>query len=615
MGQYQRADIHIIFTVVVGVISICWGCQVAEIAMQYRRIIIIFSTIISILLSIILIVYLNINTIIRLVVIRAIQDKDAFTSSGAKISIQSVSLTFGCRNRKVVAEQEGFVSRYSSRREERSCWNLELNHLHISNSASYTNSNNNKKDDDDDDYNAPYALHLNTLHISVAGPFAVLSLLQLPIATTNFFGTSSSLPRLYCNGLDFFVGFRVRSIDTLEIGGLSVYYIEDGDDNSEEQLEEEVIKSGMLWLERGKRQREFDFILKPTTLSWYESSKQGIDTPEEQEEQDTTLPDNQNRKSRGRIKLFPSSSIANLDDDEQFGIEIISDANCLILHASSIEERGAWVKALNGAIASLRYSHNGGGGNGNAPWFEILFAEANARKIRWQQREKLQRQKWLQKWQSSIIKDEDNYNTDIDEEEDNDPENEEDGSNTVSDRGGSFLSGIRNVLDGQRSHAKTVRFEDSLELRIGRMDIQQVNIYINDRTHVHLDENGWQSSFIGSSKELRTHLRLNLYPKLLKDSSGHAIKSSITEYTGKPEYEFGDITKAAVSKAGDAVLDFTGKDEYVFGDITKTVVSNVGEGVKEFTGKDEYQFGDITKTILSKLSPKKSNNKKVAIKR
>ena len=65
-----------------------------------------------------------------------------------------------------------------------------------------------------------------------------------------------------------------------------------------------------------------------------------------------------------------------------------------------------------------------------------------------------------------------------------------------------------------------------------------------------------------------------------------------------------------MAKAGDAVLEFTGKEDYEFGDITKTVVNNIGEGVKDFTGKDEYQFGDITKTIWSKISPKKPNDKK-----
>jgi hypothetical protein len=38
------------------------------------------------------------------------------------------------------------------------------------------------------------------------------------------------------------------------------------------------------------------------------------------------------------------------------------------------------------------------------------------------------------------------------------------------------------------------------------------------------------------------------------------------------------------------VRDFTGNEEYQFGDITKAAVS-------KFTGKDEYEFGDISKKV------------------
>ena len=240
--QYNKGTNHhhiilLFFSIVVGVISIYWGS--ATITMHKRYI---TYTTISILFFLPLIIYLNINTIIRLLIIKAIQKKYAFTSSGSQISIDSVSLTFGCssRNKKIVSgsstseEGGGYTTRYSSRREERSCWNLELNHIHITNSASYTaKSVTTNKKEDNDDYQAPYSLHLKTLRISLSGPFAVLSLLQLPIATTDFFGMSSSLPRLYCNGLDFFIGFRVRSIDTLDISGLSVFYVEDGGDDGE----------------------------------------------------------------------------------------------------------------------------------------------------------------------------------------------------------------------------------------------------------------------------------------------------------------------------------------------------------------------------------------------
>jgi hypothetical protein len=584
------------------------------------------------LLAILIVTYCSFNTLLRFLLVRTLRRKDAFQSCGAPISLEGASLTFGCR-RKLVGvdgkEEYSYVS--SSKREERSCWNLELSNLHIGNAP---NHNGDK---------TPYALHLNTLRVSVSGPWAFLSLAQLAIAKSALFGSQSSLmPRLLCNGLDFMVGFRVRQVEMLEIKGLSVYYIEGSDNNGcEERQQQSDVKTGLLWLKRGtKHKKQYFFVLGTTTLSWYESDNQGLVSPDEDENHQQqydgvatndaigstqTKSRQNNRKSRGLVKLFPSSSVDLLDEnDQQFGLEVISDTHCLVLHARSEEERGAWVNAINDVIAKLRYS-NSGGGCGNAPWLEVNVAEANARKVRWQGREELQRQKWLQQWQSiddgqMNTKDDDAVNNSDDVADNNeveeDDDDENDGDEDASDNEDkNFLAGIRNALDGRsrRSHAKTKRFEDSLEWRIGRMEIQQINLFINDRTHVRLDEDGWRmTGFIGSSKELRTHLRLNLGPKLLKDSSGHAIKSGISEYTGKDEYVFGDLTKAAVSKVGagitDVIQDFTGKEEYEFGDITKTVVAKscagVADAVQDFTGKDRYVFGDLSRTVWSKLTSK-----------
>lgn len=100
---------------------------------------------------------------------------------------------------------------------------------------------------------------------------------------------------------------------------------------------------------------------------------------------------------------------------------------------------------------------------------------------------------------------------------------------------------------------------------------------------------------------------------LLADAM-EATKRGITDFTGKDEYKFGDVTKAAFSRVRDGIADFTGKEEYEFGDVTKAVVSNftgkqeyefgdiAKAAAKKVTGKDEYRFGDITKSLASKLS-------------
>merc|ERR1712032_1019013 len=54
-----------------------------------------------------------------------------------------------------------------------------------------------------------------------------------------------------------------------------------------------------------------------------------------------------------------------------------------------------------------------------------------------------------------------------------------------------------------------------------------------------------------------------------------AAKAAVANFTGKETYEFGDITKEALKRGGNAVKTFTGKDEYQFGDISKTVWNNL----------------------------------------
>jgi len=80
-----------------------------------------------------------------------------------------------------------------------------------------------------------------------------------------------------------------------------------------------------------------------------------------------------------------------------------------------------------------------------------------------------------------------------------------------------------------------------------------------------------------------------------------ASQAAVTSFTGKEQYEFGDISKTVADKATSAVADFTGKEDYKFGDVTKAALEKGGDAVKQFTGKDEYQFGDITKAAFSKL--------------
>jgi len=94
------------------------------------------------------------------------------------------------------------------------------------------------------------------------------------------------------------------------------------------------------------------------------------------------------------------------------------------------------------------------------------------------------------------------------------------------------------------------------------------------------------------------------------------VKKSVASFCQKDEYEVGDLSREiarrsaliAADLAKDGILEisdvanalnerrakwlreYLGK-EYEFGDITKKAISS-------FTGKDDYKFGDITKKIF-----------------
>merc|ERR1719446_627365 len=82
------------------------------------------------------------------------------------------------------------------------------------------------------------------------------------------------------------------------------------------------------------------------------------------------------------------------------------------------------------------------------------------------------------------------------------------------------------------------------------------------------------------------------------EDAPNAFEDAMRKLTGDEEYRFGDLTKKTVAAGEDAIKgtlsELTGKDAdvYQFGDITKMAVTS-------FTGKEEYNFGDISRKMLS----------------
>jgi len=211
------------------------------------------------------IIFYNLDELIRLFLVRVVQRKVG-RGSGALVSLDDVSLSFGCGsgsggggNKKIAGDGGGGTS----------CWNMEMRHLHIGNVP--RNGSNTT-----DEWDSPYAVHLNRTYLSVSGPMAYLSLIQLSIASSVF--ESPSLPRIFCNGLDFVVGFRVRSVDVVEIDGLTVH-IEDGEEEAEDKA---VLKHGLLQKLKGKKYKTFDFVLEKSRLSWYEPTPGMLEEKQQQ---------------------------------------------------------------------------------------------------------------------------------------------------------------------------------------------------------------------------------------------------------------------------------------------------------------------------------------------
>ena len=65
-----------------------------------------------------------------------------------------------------------------------------------------------------------------------------------------------------------------------------------------------------------------------------------------------------------------------------------------------------------------------------------------------------------------------------------------------------------------------------------------------------------------------------------------AFENTVRSVTGDEDYKFGDWTRGKVRELSGKELE-----EYQFGDITKKAVST-------FTGKEEYEFGDLTLSLI-----------------
>jgi hypothetical protein len=75
------------------------------------------------------------------------------------------------------------------------------------------------------------------------------------------------------------------------------------------------------------------------------------------------------------------------------------------------------------------------------------------------------------------------------------------------------------------------------------------------------------------------------------------VKSTVADFCGKDEYEFGDLSSEMDKRVKDRVSEFTGQEGYSFGDVSKEIENRRQEWAKDLLGEEalaNYQFGDVS---------------------
>ena len=197
----------------------------------------------------------------------------------------------------------------------------------------------------------------------------------------------------------------------------------------------------------------------------------------------------------------------------------------------------------------------------------------------------------------------------------------------------SLLENVRERSQKRRSNRRESSFAEALEWQIGRLAVRNLTLTING--HQLSFKGTWElRGFLGSEKKLKHRLvhgggphQLGLFAKLVKDSSGRQFVNGVNHFTGKEQYHFGDVSKAAIGKIGSGVIKggqklgppllrgvkqggrtlgsgvkmggrTIGSGVIIGG---KKIGQKIGPSVNQFTGKEHYHFGDVSKAAIGKI--------------
>ncbi|KAL1518750.1 hypothetical protein AB1Y20_003035 [Prymnesium parvum] len=427
------------------------------------------------------------------------------------------------------------------------------------------------------EWRAPYAMRMERVHLRVAGLLALLSL------------HPCNPPHLLRFGeLEFTVGFRVKALEVFEVEGMRVY-IEDAHELPRAQ--DALLRGAM-----GKRPlnggmgpvEHREVVLEATRISWYDHAGA--------------------QKAKGMLRLYASSAVEPVSGGGlPFAFEVISGADRLTLLAASEQERDAWVEAIRRAVREVGGVADLGGEENNAPWFAAIVAEDEGRKAMWRRRAAARRHEWRERWQAS-----EQVARGAAAEEGAAAEAEGGGKGRAWDPLTDFMQSLKKhaawaqrtaatgarLVEASEAAAAETRFDESTEFMIGNFVVHSMEVHMKDQVYA-LASDGWElRGFVGSENELKRQLfyvneaevkrqlllgrvpQMGLFAKLLKDSGQRAVVETISDFTGKHDYQVGDISRAAIRKIGHGVAtsvsEFTGKEEYHFGDISRAALAKVG---------------------------------------
>ena len=148
-------------------------------------------------------------------------------------------------------------------------------------------------------------------------------------------------------------------------------------------------------------------------------------------------------------------------------------------------------------------------------------------------------------------------------------------------------SSAMRVEQGEAAAAEA-RFFDSLEWQVGVLRVRGLELHLNGQ-QLALGDEGWEMrGFAGAEGELKRRLlvgwtplgrppQMGLLAQMLKHSGERAIHATVANTTDRSK----ELIQTTRKELIQGITAFTGKEQYEFGDLSKAALAKLGTGVAE----------------------------------